>query len=82
MTVTLEKKTASELIKFKLQHVQETIQSILDKWNEENIDEFVQKARTGELSEAEMDAITIRQLVLDHKRLQELLDSVNSDGVQ
>lgn len=80
MTVTLEKKTASELIKFKLQYVQETIQSILDKWKEENIDEFVQKARTGELSEAEMDAITIRQLVLDHKRLQDLLDSVNSDG--
>jgi len=79
MSITLEKQIVSDLIKFKLQYLQERTDSILKKWKEENVDDFVQKVRIGEIPEAEMDAITVRQLVLDFSRLQELLNTVNSE---
>ena len=60
----------------KLQHIQELIRSILNKWGEENSDDFIFKAKTGELENAEMDAITIRQLVADCDKLLELLNEV------
>ncbi len=79
MTITLENEVAEDLIKFKLQYIQETITSILNKWNEENVEDFIKKAKTGELADAEMDAITIRQLVADLDRLQKLLDNIPPD---
>lgn len=78
MNVSIERETAKELITFKIQHIQDLINSILDKWKEENSDDFISKAKSGELENAEMDAITMRQLIADHKRLKELLDSVTS----
>jgi 6-phosphogluconate dehydrogenase len=79
MSVSLEKETAKELISFKLHHIQEEIQKILKKWNEDNTDDFISKAKKGILENAEMDAISIRQLVADYKRLKKLLESINSD---
>lgn len=43
MSVSIEKETAKELISFKLHHIQEEIQNILDKWNEDNTDDFISK---------------------------------------
>ena len=57
MSVSIEKETAKELITFKLQHIQEEIQSILNKWEEDNTDDFISKAKSGVLENAEMDAI-------------------------
>ena len=79
MTITMERDTAKELITFKIQHLQETIHSILNKWGEELVEDFISKARSGKLENAEMDAITIRQLLADYNRLKELLDSVISE---
>ena len=79
MDVSIERETAKELISFKLHHIQELIHSILDKWGEDNTDDFVSKAKSGLLDNAEMDAITIRQLIIDYKRLKELFDSLISD---
>lgn len=79
MDVKLEQDVARELISFKLKHVQKTIRSILDKWKEENTDDFISKAKEGILEDAEMDAISIRQLVADYNRLKALLDSIGSD---
>ena len=79
MTITLENEVVEDLIKFKLQHIQETIRSILNKWNENNIEDFIQKARAGELTDAEMDAITIRQLAKDVEKLTTLLKSVRQE---
>ncbi|MGV9173616.1 MAG: hypothetical protein ACOC44_17345 [Promethearchaeia archaeon] len=75
----MEKETAKELISFKLRHIQGEIQSILKRWDEDNPDDFIVKARRGILENAEMDAITIRQLVADYHRLKKLLESVKSE---
>ena len=79
MTITLENEIAEDLIKFKLQHIQETITRILNKWNEDNIEDFIRKTRSGELPEAELDAITIRQLAKDVEKLSTLLKSVRKE---
>jgi hypothetical protein len=79
MTVEIEEKVVKDLISFKLQHIQKNIDLILEKWKEDTTDEFIKKARTGELENAEMDAISIRQMLADYKRLRKLLDSINSD---
>ena len=78
MNVSIEKETVKELINFKLQHIQELIHSILNKWNEDNSDDFISKARSGALENAEMDAITMRQLIADYNRLKEIFDTVIS----
>jgi len=72
----LDSDLAEELVKFKLKSIQETMQTILEKWHESNIDDFIEKARTGELSDAELDAITIRQLIADLDRLEEVLKTI------
>ena len=38
--------------------------------------EFIDKARSGILKNSEMDAISIRQILADYKRLKELLNSI------
>jgi hypothetical protein len=79
MTVEIEEKVVKDLISFKLQHIQKNIDLILEKWKEDTTDEFIKKARNGELENAEMDAISVRQMLADYKRLRKLLDSINSD---
>jgi len=79
MDVSIEQETAKELISFKLHHIQDLIHTILDKWNENNTDDFISKARSGLLENAEMDAISIRQLVVDYKKLKNLFDSIISE---
>ena len=76
MTITLDNEIAEELIRFKLRSVQETLAKILADWKQDNAEDFIEKARSGELSEAEMDAITVRQLISDIDKLQSLLKSL------
>ena len=76
MTITLENEIAEDLIKFKLQSVQETLSKILTNWNQDNAEDFIEKARSGELPEAEMDAITVRQLISDLEKFELLLKSI------
>jgi len=76
----IDRETVIELIVFKVKHFKETIDSILKKWNESNSYDFISKAKTGEIEDAEMDAITIKQLVADSNKLQSLLDSIIKDG--
>ena len=75
-TVKLEKSEVEELINYKLRNLHKEIQNILDRWNETSIDKFVEKARDGTYEEAENDAIDIRQLVLEQKKLQELQEKL------
>ena len=70
--------TLEELITFKLQHLQNLMRSILEKWKEENSEDFISKARSGELKDAEMDAISMRQLLADYDRLKNIYDSVTT----
>ncbi len=75
-TIKLEKSEVEELINYKLRNLHKEIQNILDRWNETSIDNFVEKARNGTYEEAENDAIDIRQLVLEQKKLQELQEKL------
>ena len=76
MTVKLDSNLAEELVKFKLKSIQDTLKTILEKWHESNTDDFVRKARTGELSDAEPDAIVVRQSVIDLDRLNKVLKRI------
>ncbi|TFG26907.1 MAG: hypothetical protein EU532_08740 [Promethearchaeota archaeon] len=76
MDVSIERDTLKELITFKLQHTHDLIRSILDKWGEGNSDDFISKAKSGALENAEMDGIIMRQLIADYNKLRELLDSI------
>ncbi|WP_371804107.1 hypothetical protein [Candidatus Lokiarchaeum ossiferum] len=76
MSVEINQEIAQELITFKLEHLSKIINETLEKWNETNADEFIDKARNGILKNAEMDAISIRQILADYKRLKELLTSI------
>jgi len=76
MTISLKNELAEDLIKFKLNSVKNTLSKILIKWKQENAEDFVEKARSGELPEAEMDGITVRQLISDIEELETLLQSI------
>jgi len=76
MTVTLESGIAEDLIKFKLHSVQSTLVEILESWNQDNAEDFIEKVRSGELPEGEMDAITVRQLISDIDELNALLKTI------
>lgn len=73
MTIKLENKIAEDLIKFKLQWVKETLNKILKNRDQKNAEDFIEKARSGLLVDAEMDAITVRQLLSDLDELESLL---------
>ena len=76
MTITLENEIAEDLIKFKLKSVQKTLSNILNNWNQDNAEDFIEKARSGEIPDAEMDAITVRQLLRDLEKFELLLKSI------
>jgi hypothetical protein len=77
LNVTLESTIAKDLILFKLNSINRTLESILAHWQEENADDFIEKVRNGEIPDAEMDGITVRQLLSDIDKLTNLLKSLN-----
>lgn len=79
MSVELKQETAKDLITFKLEHLSKLINSILAKWNQDNIDDFLEKAHLGILENAEMDAISLKQIAYDYKELKALLSSILKD---
>ncbi len=76
MTVTLEADIAKELINFKLHSIQSTLGEILERWHQDNAEDFIENVRSGALPEGEMDAITVRQLIRDIDTLNALLKTI------
>ena len=76
MTVSLEKDIAIDLLEFKLRHIQELLEEILKTWKENNVERFLEKTRSGELEEAEMDAITVEQLLIDIGKYRKILENL------
>ena len=76
MKVHLDKDVAEDLISYKLRRIQKQITKILKRWNESDSLAFLEKAKNGTYSEAEMDAISLKQLLLDEKRLIKLYNSI------
>ena len=75
MKVHLEKEVAEDLIGYKLRKIQENIQRILERWNETESSSFLEKAKNGPYSEAENDAIDLKQLLLEESKLNNLINS-------
>ena len=73
MTVTLEKEIAIDLVESKLSTIRKVINEIMTNWNVEEPKKLIEMARKGEIEEAEMDAITLRQLIEDQIKYENLL---------
>jgi hypothetical protein len=76
MKVHLDKDVAEDLISYKLRNIQEQIIIILKRWNDSEASAFLVKAKNGTYSEAENDAIDLKQLLLEEKRLNKLFNSI------
>ena len=67
--VSVDKELLMSLLDFKLNHLKEEIDRILSKWNYMSSTEFLKHAKDGTLSEAEMDAIEMKNLNDERERL-------------
>jgi len=76
MKVYMDKDIAEDLISYKLRNIQEQINQILKRWNETEASIFLKKAKNGTYSEAENDAIDLKQLLLEEKKLKNLFNSL------
>ena len=75
-TVSLDKSDAEDLITYKLRNIQREISKILDRWSETSIDSFLEKSQLGKIEESENDAIDLKQLAHEQKKLQQLLEKL------
>jgi hypothetical protein len=75
MKVYLEKEVAEDLIGYKLRSIQANMKKILKRWNETESFTFLEKAKNGIYSEAENDAIDLKQLLLEEDKLNNLINS-------
>ncbi len=75
--VSIEKEILENLVRFKLKRILTNIQEILDRWKENSTTLFIENARNGTYENAENDAIELRQLLLEEKKLNELLKKYN-----
>ncbi|TFG17279.1 MAG: hypothetical protein EU530_10840 [Promethearchaeota archaeon] len=64
------------MARFKLNFIKDAISGILKRWNEESAQKFLEKAKDGTYSEAENDAILLRQLLKNEQDLLELIKKI------
>ena len=60
--ISVDMNFIEELVDFKLRSLKEEIERILSKWKYDSSTEFLQHAKDGTLSEAEEDAIILKNL--------------------
>ena len=72
----MDKDVAEDLISYKLRNIQEHISKILKRWNETEALTFLEKVKNGTYPEAENDAIDLKQLLLEEKKLNSLFSSL------
>jgi len=68
--VKIDKENLVQLVDFKLDRLRKEIEKILGKWNYISSRKFLDDARNGTLSEAEEDAIILRNLEDEIERLE------------
>jgi hypothetical protein len=71
-TCSIDQELLDELIDFKLRHLLLDINEIIDAWGYSDATRFIDDARNGVLQEAEMDAISLRQLLFDREKLERI----------
>ncbi|MFX0098984.1 MAG: hypothetical protein ACFFCS_05340 [Candidatus Hodarchaeota archaeon] len=73
MDVSLDRDLAVDLINYKLRDVQEIIQGILDRWGVTDATTFLKDSKEGKYPESENDAIDLKQLLSEERKLKALL---------
>ena len=76
MTINLNSKIAQDLINTKLQVLDEKVSAILKKWNVKVIEELIEGAKSGQLEDAESDAIELQNLVFKREEIEKLNQSM------
>ncbi len=71
--VKIDKENLVELVDFKLSRLRKEIERILKKWDYLSSNKFLEDAKNGTISEAEHDAIVLKNLEdeideLDHQK--------------
>ena len=74
MSIEIDKEIAIDLIHSKIEILDSKIRVILDQWNYNNIDEFIQDVKKGLLEEAEDSAIDLENLRDKRNQIATLLD--------
>jgi hypothetical protein len=69
---TIEYELLEELVDFKLHHLIHEVNEIIEKWGYGDAIKFMEDARNGTLQEAEIDAISLRQLLADREKLEQI----------
>lgn len=77
--IRVEKAFLEELVDFKLKSLLDEAKKILDKWNYQSPEKFLEDAANGELEEAEDDAITLKNLLDQREELLNLKYSWNKE---
>ncbi len=67
--VSVDEELLMNLLDFKLNHLKEEIDRILIKWNYTSSTAFLKHAKDGTLSEAEIEAIELKNLTDERERL-------------
>ena len=75
-TIELEKDFAIELIETNLAIIKNEIEVIINMWNQNSPQEMIKKTEEGELPEAEIDAISLSNLIEKQSHLEEILRSI------
>lgn len=60
--ISVDEEFMMELVDFKLRFLREEIEQILQKWNYSSSNKFLEHSKDGTLSEAEEDAIILKNL--------------------
>ena len=76
MEVSIDKDIAEDLISYKIRKIQKHIGYILTRWNESEASVFLEKSKNGTYSEAENDAIYLRQLLMEETNLHQVFNSL------
>lgn len=77
-TVELPRDDAVKLLTDKLRDLDNRIENILQRWNQPSTEIFLERARTGALDNAEMDAITLTNLLVERNHFDDFLTSIKS----
>ncbi|MBN1216628.1 MAG: hypothetical protein JXA99_14460 [Candidatus Lokiarchaeota archaeon] len=68
--VKIERENLTQLIDFKLNQLRKEIELILNKWNYPFSDKFLDDAKSGKISEAEEDAIILKNIEDEIRNLE------------
>jgi len=78
-TVSLDRDLAVDLFKLKLRDIKTDIQVIIEKWEYKDPHKLITDTRTGKLAEAELDAISLTNLLEKKNKMETLLLSIREE---